>query len=553
MAFRLRVARTESSASQTALCGGRPLFEFHNDLRAVLSQRVPSVTLEVLSSPVRSADGRHVEWYSGLSGQPIPLSQLQGDARDRAEGLLRDRLAALRAQAETLAAQGQTVAAEALRMASAPPGPDMVYVVNGQPVVVQWDRPRAGFVAPPPPAPAMAAPVTPAVRPWWRLPLILLGLLLLLLALGFGLRSCDSLHLPAFLGGAGDTATTDTTPPANGDEAALRDEAARLEQDLRDRLKSCPGPVEAPPPATTPIPEKPPEPAVPPQPAAPEADKAPKDQSAQPVPKSPAKPEEKPAPPKPAPAAPKPTVPGKSSDAKPEQTPPQNQSAACPKPVPKWQAPEVVVLLDGSGSMGLPTNITDSEIKNLIRRAYAGDPAAIQRLQQLERSVGGSNSRIAAAKQAVDAVVHSLPPEIDVGLVVFGECHGADNYKFFGAADRPRLSQLLASVQPRDGTPLARGLERAGNMMDGVSVPGVIVVVSDGEDSCNGDPCAAARQLKARKPNLKINVIDVNGTGAGRCMADATGGRVLSTHEGMDWKDLIQKATDQPARPPGCG
>jgi Mg-chelatase subunit ChlD len=111
---------------------------------------------------------------------------------------------------------------------------------------------------------------------------------------------------------------------------------------------------------------------------------------------------------------------------------------------------------------------------------------------------------------------------------------------------------LVARIQPEQGTPLARGLERAGNMLDGVGVPGVIVVVTDGEDSCGGDPCAVAKALKRKKPNLKINVIGVGGSGKGRCMAEATGGRFVTPRPGQSWKDVFMQATEQKPLPPGC-
>src|SRR3546814_14980055 len=87
------------------------------------------------------------------------------------------------------------------------------------------------------------------------------------------------------------------------------------------------------------------------------------------------------------------------------------------------------------------------------------------------------------------------------------------------------------------GTALARASERAGKVVanDGESV---IVVVSDGEETCHGDPCAAARALKAAKPNAIINVIAISGDGQGRqvipCVAPATGGRVLTQPSPMD-------------------
>jgi hypothetical protein len=545
-------------------------------LRAALTPHVPGVTLSLLSEPVLSADNATAEWYSTLSGEPVPLSQLPDEARAKVAVVLEDRLQALRAQADRLAAGGRADLADALRLAVQPPRPDMVYAVNGQPVLINWDRARQPAAAAIPVAAAAAAPAAAAAAAavpagaaavaaggsWGRWLLLGLGLLALLGLLWFAWRSFG---VPAVLSGLhGGASVVPPAAPTGADETALRAEVERLERELRARLDACPMPstlttppvlpaspvVEPPivePPVVEPEVVKPP--VVEPPVAEPPVVKPPVAE-APPAKLPPKGPPAKTPPPQEVAEAPKPDAPPSKRPQKPAAPPADKQE--CPPPVPEWEAPEVVVLLDSSGSMGYPTNVSDSEIKALVRRARAGDAAALRRLQELKDKTGGPNTRLSAAKDAVSDVAATLPPEIDLGLVVFGDCKGADNHKFFSAPERPQLNQLLQTITPLNGTPLARGVERAGNMVDGVTVPAVVVVITDGEDSCNGDPCAAARALKARKPQLKINVIDVDGSGQGRCMAEATGGKVLSTGDGVSWEDLVQKATEQKPRPAGC-
>lgn len=226
-------------------------------------------------------------------------------------------------------------------------------------------------------------------------------------------------------------------------------------------------------------------------------------------------------------------------------------SSACPPPRKKWEAPELVLLLDASGSMSLKAGVSQEEIQALVRRARAGNRDAREQLKALEG--GNGNDRLSAAKGAIGSMLSSLPSDMDVGLVVFGQCKGAENHKFFSPAERTRLMALLDGIRPMEGTPLARGIERAGSIVDGRSVPATIVVVSDGEDSCGRDLCAAARELKAAKPKVIINVVDVNGLGEGSCMAEATGGRVLTMTSPADLPELVRKASGEQPVPPGCG
>lgn len=263
-----------------------------------------------------------------------------------------------------------------------------------------------------------------------------------------------------------------------------------------------------------------------------------------------AAPEEPPRPVAPPKPAPKPEVKPETALSPPPAKPAPGRPEECPRQPAAWEAPEVVLLLDASGSMGLPVDLGQAEVERLYRRAAAGDQAAVAELRALLSRPGAN--RLDAAKRAAKEVVAGLPSAVDVGLVVFGNCRGAENHKFFSAGERGRFAALIDGVRPMQGTPLARGLERAGAMMDGETVPGVVVVVTDGADSCGGDPCAAARALHAAKPRIRVNVVDVNGDGAGRCMAEATGGKLLSVQDYARLADVLQRGTGQPRVPESC-
>jgi hypothetical protein len=90
-------------------------------------------------------------------------------------------------------------------------------------------------------------------------------------------------------------------------------------------------------------------------------------------------------------------------------------------------------------------------------------------------------------------------------------------------------------------------------MVDGVKAPAVIVVISDGEDSCGGNPCAIAQRLKAQKPLLKVNVVDIIGnSGTARCIAGATGGKVLRPQNAGDFEVAVKQAAADAQAPAHC-
>jgi len=153
--------------------------------------------------------------------------------------------------------------------------------------------------------------------------------------------------------------------------------------------------------------------------------------------------------------------------------------------------------------------------------------------------------RIDRAKDAVAEVVGNLPGDVDAGLVLVGDCSGAVSHKFYAPTERGEMLSLIDSLTAQQGTPLARGVERGTNMISSTVSEGVVVVISDGMDSCGGDPCAIAQAVASEKPNVRINVVDIGGAGAGQCLADATGGRVMVVNRLEDLQSSIQDATDQ--------
>ena len=346
----------------------------------------------------------------------------------------------------------------------------------------------------------VAAMGAPAARSWlaWLLPLLLL--LLLAWLVWRALQPLPPIiverQAPA------PPPPADPVPAEQEREKALRAELAELMKARDERLALCKPvePPQAPEPVQTPEPPKLTELPPPlPKPAPPKQEAKLEPRQARP---QPAKPNPQPAPPADVAMAPMP--------------PPLPPRSRCDLGVKPGDEPEVVVIVDGSGSM---------------REPFAGAP-----------------SRMSMAKDAIASVVNGLPDPVDVALIDFSNCDQVRLDKFYSQPERPSLIREVRGLQPDRGTPLARSIERAGNIVS-ADVESTIVVVSDGEDTCGRDPCAAARAVKAKRPNVTINVIDVSGEGGRamvQCIAAATGGKVLTPNSSLDMKNKVQQATRLP-------
>ena len=204
-----------------------------------------------------------------------------------------------------------------------------------------------------------------------------------------------------------------------------------------------------------------------------------------------------------------------------------------------------MLVFDTSGSMALPVGMTATEREALVRQAQAGDVAALQRLTRAMRS--GGRKLIDEAKTAIGAMVRKMPPDVEIGYIEFGKCQEVVNENFYDHARRAQLLSKVDAAKPQEGTPLARAIERAGNVIKGDS-PGeksTIIVVTDGYDSCGGDPCAAAAAVSRSKPGVTINVVNLGTDQKVQCIARNGRGRtIMATENSLN--DAVVKAADEP-------
>ncbi len=220
---------------------------------------------------------------------------------------------------------------------------------------------------------------------------------------------------------------------------------------------------------------------------------------------------------------------------------------ACLLPAGGRAPSRLVVLLDTSGSMLLPLNADARALYDLAKRSMAGDRRARSELNAAMESTPREESRLHGARVAVERLVQGLPAQTQVGLVTFGTCGGARSRGPFPAEARPSLVELVRAIEPENGTPLAAGLQAAAQMLRGESAP-VVALISDGEESCGGDPCAMAQALAEANPSLVVNVVDLSGLGVAACVAEATGGKVFAAADLAGLTETAGRAAD----PAGC-
>ena len=145
--------------------------------------------------------------------------------------------------------------------------------------------------------------------------------------------------------------------------------------------------------------------------------------------------------------------------------------------------------------------------------------------------------RIAHLKQAMARVIPEVAPLRRLGLIVYGEgayndCNSIEMRMPPTRNAAGPMLRIIQAINPRGRTPLTESVRQAAEVLDYTKREAVVVLVTDGEETCGRDPCKTAVALKKAGHGLTVHVVGYrDGTGGyfkSRCMADETGGQFVS-------------------------
>jgi len=168
--------------------------------------------------------------------------------------------------------------------------------------------------------------------------------------------------------------------------------------------------------------------------------------------------------------------------------------------------------------------------------------------------------KIEIAKEAIESVLYQLPPGVRIGLRVYGHLSPKEQHNCLDSrleipldfVDSGAYAQALKPLRPRGYTPLAYSLEQAKNDF-GVRGRNVIICVTDGIETCGGDPCAVADSLRKSHLSVVIHVVGFDVGDADReilmCIPENSGGSYFSAQNPEQLKRVLHEALELSVKP----
>ncbi len=199
--------------------------------------------------------------------------------------------------------------------------------------------------------------------------------------------------------------------------------------------------------------------------------------------------------------------------------------ASCALPVAAQEKPATILVLDASGSMW--------------------------------GQIDGVN-KITIARDVVADILADFPDDQNLGFVTYGhrqrgQCSDIQTIIDPAPGTAAEIVKIVNELNPRGMTPMTDAVIAAAQALRSTEQPATVILVSDGIETCNPDPCAAARELEKAGMDFTAHVIgfDVRGEAEAlmqmQCIADETGGRFLTADNAAELSEALREVVAAPS------
>jgi Ca-activated chloride channel homolog len=178
----------------------------------------------------------------------------------------------------------------------------------------------------------------------------------------------------------------------------------------------------------------------------------------------------------------------------------------------------------------------------------------------MNQGIATTIPRINEVRKALARVLPGVARSRRVGLITYGpgpyrQCNVELNLRPTPNAAR-RIMHDVNELNPAGKTPLTEAVKQAADVLEFKSTPGVVIVLTDGEETCGGAPCELGRILHEDGVQLTVHVIGFQmknflWTGEQsildvKCLAEQTGGLYITAENQEELVEAFEKTLGCP-------
>ncbi|UYV35977.1 VWA domain-containing protein [Rhodobacteraceae bacterium D3-12] len=159
-------------------------------------------------------------------------------------------------------------------------------------------------------------------------------------------------------------------------------------------------------------------------------------------------------------------------------------------------------------------------------------------------------AKIEIARDTLGDVLGAVPEGNELGLIVYGhrrkgDCKDIELAVKAGKGTGGAIANFAKGISPKGKTPLSAAVKMAAEALRFTEDKATVILVTDGLETCDMDPCALGRELEAAGVDFTAHVV---GFGLSKeegaqvsCLAKATGGQYIEASSA----DTLGKALEQ--------
>ncbi|MGL4235036.1 vWA domain-containing protein [Tabrizicola sp.] len=155
-------------------------------------------------------------------------------------------------------------------------------------------------------------------------------------------------------------------------------------------------------------------------------------------------------------------------------------------------------------------------------------------------------AKLEIAREALSAVLSGVPAETELGLMAYGHrekgsCEDIELVVPPAAGTSGAITDAANAMKFLGKTPLTEAVRRAAGELKSTEAKATVILITDGIETCEADPCALGAELEASGVDFTAHVVGFGLTaeeGATvACLAENTGGKYI---EAKDAGSLVE-------------
>lgn len=168
-------------------------------------------------------------------------------------------------------------------------------------------------------------------------------------------------------------------------------------------------------------------------------------------------------------------------------------------------------------------------------------------------------ARIDIARETLKEVLAGVPDTLELGFMAYGhrskgDCNDIETLVEPAAGTADAIASAAAQLNPKGKTPLSASVKMAAEELKYTEDKATVILITDGLETCDADPCALATALAKDGVDFKVDVVGLalskKEADQVRCIADNTNGTYLSADDEDGLKNALTDVVTEVVQAP---